>query len=415
MAEWGTSHVLPQAGEHLLSGSGYLVTEETAMGLPAVSSVVRSPADIISSLPFMTYRGRPRRRAEDSWQWDLLHDDPDEQGTGTQVFFYDLEISLEATQNAFIHKAKSSNRVEALYVLDPHRVKVYRDSDTGEKLFDIYVSASETKKRLTTGDILHVRGFSKCPGSVVGTSLLEMHRNPLGSQLALQGFEGDYFRNSAQTPFFFTGAKNREHAVELLALHNERHQGAGKQFRVGALWGDANVQPIPLSLVDAQFVEAKRLTIEDCCRIWRWPKELMELTSAQGGTLPTDENAWTARMLKFYLLPRLKRIERAFASDQDLYKSSGLVGEFLTAALERADFVTRMRGYKDARQGGWIAANEIRDMENMPPHKDGDSILITPTGSAPNPSTSTGVEGADGEPELNGRRAEGAFDIRELV
>ena len=107
-------------------------------------------------------------------------------------------------------------------------------------------------------------------------------------------------------------------------------------------------------------------------------------------------------MLKFYVLPRLKRIERAFAADLDLYSGTGLVGEFMTAALERADFVTRMRGYKDARQGGWATANEIRDYENLPPRDDGDSLLETPTGSAPNAVPAQGGQQAQ-QQEQNGK------------
>jgi HK97 family phage portal protein len=234
---------------------------------------------------------------------------------------------------------------------------------------------------VTPAEILHIRGHSPNPGAIAGISLLQQHRDPLGSMVAMQRFEGDYFRNNAQPPFFFTGAQNRQHAQDLLDLHNATHQGVGNQGKVGALWGPTDVKALPISMADAAYADAKRLSIEDACRIWRWPRELLELP-ADGN--PPDENAWTARFLKFYLLPRLKRIERGFAADPDLFSGQPLYGEFLTAALERADFVTRVRGYKDARQGGWITGNEIRQLENLPPLEGGDELLVTPTGSAPN-------------------------------
>lgn len=408
--EWGSESMIPPFGSGWLSGSGVPVTQSVAMGLPAVSNVIRSPADIIASLPFMTYSGTPRERAESTWQWHVLHDEPDFQSTGTFTFFYDLSLSLEATQNTFLQKIKgtfrNAYRVMALEVLDPQRVRVYRDRVSGQKLFDVYVSDSVTRRRLTSDDILHVRGYCNVPGGIAGTSLLMQHKDAIGSALALQGFEGDYFRNDAQPPFWFTGAKNREHAKELLAFHNEQHQGAGKRWRAGAMWGDMDVKSIPIALRDAQFAETKQLSIEDACRIWRWPKELLELTSSEHP--PADENAWTARVMKFYLLPRLRRIERAFAADRDLYAGSGLVGEFLTAALERADFVTRVRGYKDARQGGWITANEVRDTENLPPHEGGDTLLETPTGSAPN-------KVGPSSPDAPAARSRNGHEDREVV
>lgn len=379
--EWGTDHVIPSPGTGFGAWSGVSITEDVAYGLPAVSNVIRSPAEIIASLPFFVYTNGPvRARADQSWQWDLLHEHPSEE-CDTFEFFYDLALSLEATQNAFVRKAKTSSRVVELYVLDPHRVTVRRDKETGEKLFDVTTQPGAVNKGLTTGEILHIRGFTPTPGGVAGVSLLRMHRDPLGAMVAMQRFEGDYFRNNARAPFWFTGAANKQQAQDMLDLHNQQHQGQGNQYKAGALWGTADVKALPLSMEDATFADAKRLSIEDACRIWRWPKQLLELSAEQG---PVDENAWTARFLKFYLLPRLRRIERAFAADPDLFAGQPVFGEFLTAALERADFVTRVRGYKDARQGGWITGNEIRELENYPPIDGGDTLLETPTGSAPN-------------------------------
>lgn len=388
--EWGTSSILPQPGQNWISGSGVVITDDGVHGLPAVSNVLRSASEVIASLPFCVYRGTEKGKlpAMDSWQWQLLHEEPDELATGTFQFFYDLNISLEGTQNAFIQKLKSKSRVEALSVIDPMRVRVYRDQDTQQKLFDVYVSPTETVKELTADDILHIRGFSKRPGGIVGCSLFEIHRDSLGIALALQGFEGDYFLNGAQPPFWFTGAKNADHAKELLAAHNSNHKGVGRQHKAGALWGDIDVKSLPISLKDAGYVEAKQMSIEDVCRIMRWPKEFMENTT--GERLPVDEQAWQARIMKYYIYPRTTRIERAFAADRDLFILSGLTGQFDLSELERADFATRMTGWKDARQGGWIKANEIREKEGYPPDKDGDTLLITPTGSAPNPNNTGG-------------------------
>lgn len=401
--EWGNSWLIPQAGYQWLTASGVPVTNDTAMGLPAVSNVMRSASEVIASLPFCVYRGtaKGKKAAMDSWQWNLLHEEPDELATGTFQFFYDLNMSLEGTQNAFVQKIKSRTRVEALTVIDPMRVKVYRDPDTQEKLFDVYVSPTKTVKGLTSDDILHIRGFSQRPGDIVGVSLLKIHREALGVAIALQGFEGDYFKNSGVPPFWFTGAKNAGHAKELLAAHNAEHQGTGRQFRAGALWGDnIDVKSLPISLQDTAYIQAKQMGIEDVCRIWRWPKEFMENTTME--RLPQDESAWQARIVKYYLFPRTKRIERAFAADKDLFIMSGLTGTFDLAELERADFPTRMTGWKDARQGGWITANEIREPEGLPPHPDGDTILMTPTGSAPNPESGNNSASGDNTPAKPG-------------
>ena len=133
-------------------------------------------------------------------------------------------------------------------------------------------------------------------------------------------------------------------------------------------------------------------------RIFRWPRDLLELTDESNAS---DEQR-SIRLLKFYLLPRLKRIERALAADSEMFGGSRLFPEFLTESLLRADMKTRNESYLKARQAGWMTANEIRERENMPAHPDGDELQSTPVGGAPNPSHG----GGSGEPMEPGMESE---------
>ncbi len=370
----------------MFSAAGVPVTMDSAYGVPAVASVIRQPAQLIASMPFMVYTDTETRdQARDSWQWKLLHDKPCDDCDSFQ-FFYDLNVSLEATQNAFVQKVKmqiSRTRTEviALIVLDPQRVRVYRDQD-GDKAFDIVTGNNETIT-LDSEDILHIRGFSPNAGAVAGTSLLEVHRDPLGNSIAMQKFEGDYFRNNAVPPFWFTGAKNKQHAKDLIDLHTAEHRGVGQQHRAGGLWGEVDVKSLPISMKDAMFIEAKNIGIEDICRIWRWPRMYMEIGEVREAAI--DWNVADNHGMKLYVLPRLRRIERAFAADPDIFFNTTLYGEFLTAAMERGDAKYRFDAYRLGRQGGWITANEVRELENYPPHDGGDELQLTPVGGAPNP------------------------------
>lgn len=393
--EWGTDHYIPLPYQSYVSSAGVIVSEQTAYGVPAISNVIRSPAEVIASLPFMVYRAGPvKERAENTWQYRLLHDAPAPELSSFD-FWYDVVLSLEAVGNAFVRKMRGQGRILALEVLDPHRVTVERDATSGEKRFDVFVNSGQIIRGLTTDDILHVRGFTPNPGAVAGVSLLQLHRDPVGAQVAMHRFEGDYFRNSAQSPNVITGASNPEHAEGLARMWNSAHAGTGNQWRTAALWGQIDVKTLPVSLNDAMFADAKRLSIEDACRIWRWPKELLEISAGQ----QVDEAWWDERFLKYYLLPRLRRVERAFVADRDLFGGGRLFGEFLTAGIERASFVTRVNGYRAARQGGWVTANEIRAWENLPPLEGGDDLQLTPVGGAPNPEPPGDSENQPEEPQ----------------
>lgn len=400
-AEWGFESWIPVPGMSRFSEAGVPVTDSSAMGLPAVSSVIRSPAEVIATLPFLTYRDPVQReRAQDTIQWELLHEKPSDY-CNTFEFFYDLVLSLEATQNAFINKAKlPTGELVALTVVDPQRVTVRYDED-GDKVFDVYVSPTDIRRGLTPDEILHVRGFTPRPGGLAGVSLMEVHRDPIGSAIAMQQFEGDFFRNHAVPPMFFTGSKNRQQAEDIADSHNMAHRGIGRQWKVGSLWGEVSVQALPISMRDAMFIEAKNMAIEDICRIWRWPRRFLDIGEVREAAL--DFEASDANLLKLYVLPRLRRIERAFAADPDLYFGSDLFGEFLTAALERGDTKSRYDAYRMARQGGWVTANELREFENLPPLPDGDTLLQTPVGAAPNATSEpSSDQNSQSKPSQNG-------------
>jgi len=102
------------------------------------------------------------------------------------------------------------------------------------------------------------------------------------------------------------------------------------------------------------------------------------------------------RFLKLDLAPRLARIEQAFRADRDFFGiDTDQFPEFLADAVLRPDVKTRYEAYRLARQGGWLAPNEIRDRENLPPKEGGDEIQETPVGGAPNPQDDQGAGSAD--------------------
>jgi phage portal protein BeeE len=68
---------------------------------------------------------------------------------------------------------------------------------------------------------------------------------------------------------------------------------------------------------------------------------------------------------------------------------------FSTDHLVRADIHARFAAYTSARQGGWMSANEIREMENLAPVDGGDTVQATPVGGAPNPDGATTTDAAN--------------------
>ncbi len=366
-----SGQIIVPYGLGAFTGAGVIVDQQTAYGLPAVNSVIRQPASLIATLPFKTYRNGPEGvpvEALDAWQFDLLNEAPNEE-TDSYQFFYDVALSIEASQNCFIHKIKSGSKIEALRVLDPQAMRVTRDQSTGPLTYKYYNNGKETP--IPADQVLHIRGFTPCPGNPVGVSLIHVLRDALGAQAAAQNFVGDYYRNNAQAPLYFTGHANQQQAQDNRDLWNAQHQGSGAQHKPGFLWGNIDVKTVPLSMADAAYAETKRLSTEDACRIWHWPVHLMEIS---GDPPLRNEDMWTALFMKIYVMPRLRRIEKAFAADPDLFAGQELFGQFVVDEIERSDASVRAVAYKDFIQGGVYTPNEARALEKLPPKDGGDDI-----------------------------------------
>jgi HK97 family phage portal protein len=271
-------------------------------------------------------------------------------------------------------------------------VRCYRDRATGEKRFDVWTDG-RVSRGLTAAEILHVRGPTWA-GGLVGMNPIQVHRHALGNAVAMEEFAGRFFRNDARPGVVieFPQGVTEGQAKAWARAWDAAHAGLDNKHRTGIVGGGASVTTLPVSLEDAQFIEGQRYGVADVARIFRIPKSWLE----EGDIGDTAQEV--ERVTKFSLLPRFRRIERALAADADLFGQPDPYPEFLADALLRPDTERRYRAYKDARQGSWVTANEIRELENLPPIEGGDEIQQTPVGGYPNP-------GMREEAALNGKAA----------
>lgn len=369
--------------------SGAHVNRDSAGGLPAVAAAIRLKAETTGMIPLHVLRGLEpgdREKARDSWQWRLLHEEPNRHQSPFD-FKQDISTSLDSAGNAYVWKVKALGEVLELQVLDPAICHPVRDK-ANRKMFRVTVNGESRDYSPST--ILHIRAWTMRPGADSGLSPIAYHRHALGSALGLHEFEGRFFRNNAEPG----GALKVPGDVDKATMElyrdwwEEHHQGLSNAHRIAVLKNGAEFQQIGISLEDAQFIEAKGYSIEEIARIFRISSPAM-LSAYMNGTVPDVRDDFE-RFLKVDMAPVLTRIESAFRADRDIFPSSmDLFPEFLADAVMRPDVKTRYDAYRLGRQGGWITANELRAKENLPPLDGGDELQQTPVGGAPNISTAS--------------------------
>lgn len=387
--EFGSS-AIPPPGAGYTSFSGVPVTSDRAFGLPAVVAAIRLIAEVTAALDVCVMRGAGAdiEMAEDSWQ-DKLMDTPNLEQSQFD-WLSDVSAGVEGYGNAFVEKIKFRGEVVELIPRDPEYVRVRRDGN--RKVFDVSVDG-RTRQNLTTAQILHFRGFAYS-GYFSGFSPITMYRQTLGTALALQEFQGRYFANNAEPggAIVMPAAITKTRAMEILDLWKASHGGVQNAGKPGILSGGATWETIGVSLIDAQFVEAQRFSVEQVANLYRVPPDLIGAAIDRGVAATAEQVG--LRFLVFYLLPRLRRIELTLGCDIDLFANTDLYPKFMTDDLLRADALTKAQVQHQRIQDGTLLVDEARaemGMGPLPPVPDdpmatpGMVPQITPVGGGANP------------------------------
>jgi HK97 family phage portal protein len=375
------------------SSAGELLSVDKASGLPAVFSAIRLLAETTGRLPLRVYSGfrADKATAQDTWQWRLLHDRPNDERSAFD-FWQDVAACLEGHGNAFLHKAKVGAIVEALFLLNPVKVKVRRNARS-ERVYVIQTAGGQ-QMELTAAEVLHIRGLTLDAGDV-GMSPLQANREAIGTAVARYRTEGNLWRNNAAP----SGAiklpadrrVSRDEARDVVAIwmmhHGGEHTGTPAVLSGGSDWVQYG---IPLK--DAEYVAAHKFGVDDVARIFNIPAELLG-----GGELRQITEESSRRLLNFGLSPRLARITSALRSDPDLFPGdSTIYPEFYVEDFVSADALTQAQIRHLKIQDGSMLIDEARAEDGRPPLPDGVGQIpqITPVGGAPNPAAAAANDAA---------------------
>lgn len=154
---------------------------------------------------------------------------------------------------------------------------------------------------------------------------------------------------------------------QVLSAWARRHEPA-------VLDNGATLAAVGASPVEAQLIESIATANSEVARAFGVMPSLVNVAGGDSLTYSTTEGEFT-KWLAVGLGPYLTRIEGAW-TDLTPY---GQVCRFDTAALTRADLATRVAAYATALGGApWLAVDEVRDREGLPPLAPGAAMPATP-------------------------------------
>lgn len=384
-----------QFGSAVSYSGRYIVPSEVA-GLPAFMRAVRLLSETTAQQPLRLYNESDKEKtAITGTPESKLLRRPNEEMTGFQVWEYAVACLVCAGKFLGL-KVKQGGRVRAIFPLDPRMVTI--KVEDGEIKFHVRTSSTSTKVKVYTRDeVLYIPGIL-LDSPVIGVSVVEAFRHSLGTYLDRQEFEARYVKNDAAAGVVLSheGNVTPQQREEIRAGFESRQAGPSNAGRPAVIWGGWSAERLPISARDAQFVESAALSVREIGRMTGVPAGLLDDPDAAGNLAPEHENM---RFLTYGLAPWQTRIEQGLRADPDLLTDEGLCVEFDNRELLRPDLKTRMDAAHSARQAGIATANELRPDFGLPGnHPDGDVLLATPVGGAPNTPASGGAKPPEDQP-----------------
>lgn len=352
--------------------SGVNVSADTALSIPAVYDCIRVISEDVAKLPLFLYRRkgeRSRVKATDHPLYYLLHDAPNPDMTS-------LEYRETCTGHVLLRGNSFSqiirNRrgdVARLIPLNPARMEVKRNASGA--LEYAYSEQMGSKRTFPADEILHIRGLS--PDGIIGYSPVHVHADALGLVKASSNYASEFFKNNATPDIAFMHPAHLGPEAHK-TLKDSLKKDGDRQGSI-ILEEGMTIQQIGMSHEDSQFIESREFSIEEICQIFRMPPhKIAHMKQATFSNIEHQSIEYVVDTLQPWLARWEQRLNKQLLGPALV--AEGFYFEHAINGLLRGDIKARFEAYNFGRNGGWMSANDIRELENMNEIDGGDAYLI---------------------------------------
>lgn len=354
--------------------SGSVVGADSSLRLSAVWACVRIRSQTISSLP-LHLRGEDKTHAKDHPLYRLLHASPNADMTASE--FWEAQLAgLDLWGNSYSLIVRDGRKIQALEPLNPEKMNVVR-SKGGQLIYEYMKGGKRIEYQ--EDEILHLKGFTL--DGLMGLSPIQFAAETLGSLMDANRAATREFQNGLKVGGFLKTGATTLNTEQRDRLRNGLSQfglpeNAGKWMVLEAGMEPATAQGIRMNPIDAQLLESRYFGIEEICRAFGVPPQLIGHTNKASSWASSLEQT-NMGFLTYSLRPTLVRIEQAIAKKLLLPEERALYRpKFAVEGLLRADSAARSSFYAQMLQNGVMSRNDVRALEDLPPVDGGDALTV---------------------------------------
>lgn len=356
------------------SHAGVRVGVEQSSQLTAVFGAWRIISDAIGTLPrdiVTTAGGVDTAQPRPVWL-----DRPNE-GDLFSEFLSQIVLSMLQDGNAFVlldYSAATGNDI--MSVLNPRMcereslstVKI-NNSDGSSSMLPEFMFAQRDQLQ-----VLHIKGMT-APGALRGMSPISACAESIGLGLATQRYGSSFFKNDA-TP---GGIIELPESVKLSdagrkatrEAWSDMFGGPNRARRVAILQEGASYKPLQISPGESQFLEQRKFTVAEICRIYGIPVHLLHDTSGGVTGWGTGMQESNVQFVTHSLRPYIEKLEAKFTAVAQRAYSMPVRFKLDESAMLRGATSERWAVARSNVSAGILTADEARRSEGLGPLPDG--------------------------------------------
>lgn len=361
--------------------SGVSVSEASSLGVAAVWRAVSVLSAAVANLPLKTYRD-----LEDGSRVQVgsFLDDPAGFESMTPFEWVETVMAhLLLHGNAFLlHVYGGAGQIMGLQPVHPGAVGITFDPEIpGGKIFRVALRDG-TYLELTAVDMTHIPGLTTDPNGR-GLSPISVARNSMGTTIGADRTAARLFSNGMLISGLVTPLEDltEEEAVQIKEGLRVKMLGVDNAGDIAVINRQLKFEKWSMTPEDSQFIESRSFQIDEVARIFGVPPHLlMEMTkqSSWGTGLIEQNQAWARYTLSGWTTRIEQRLSRLLPKPRFCeFDYKGLLrptpGEEINLLLAEVN-------------GGLISLNEARDVLNLPPVPNGDTLRLPPGQTPPEQS-----------------------------
>jgi HK97 family phage portal protein len=358
--------------QRVSSDAGVQVESGVALQVAAAWACVTLLSETVGTLPLLL----KVRDASNKWAlqtnsstFRMLTLSPNRDMTAID-FWQMMVASLCLWGNAYAVKGTVAGRVVSLTPLRPEGMTVARGKNG-----DIFYRYQHLSNQMeyTADQILHVKGFGV--DGLMGLSPIAMARQSIGRSVATDQASGKIFQAGLSASGFIkyqNAFKTQQQRDEIRNLISD-FTGSSNFGKVMVLENGMDYQGITMNPDDAQMLETRMFNVEEVCRWYRVPPQLIGHVMKSSSWASSIEST-TIGFRTYTLRPYLRRIEQAVSKSLALGANQLLL--FDVDDLDCADAVARAQLDSSRVQNGLRTRNELRERDGLDAHEGADELTV---------------------------------------